>query len=425
MVVRRIEQKLWIIALVLVLGGTGATSFAGDRELAVVQRNQATLVRQLTNRNEVIRQQAMSRVSVTIEDLLTYRDALIAALRSHADETAADDVARPSTVRLVYLIGQIDHPDCESALVGLLDDDHDGIAMIAADSLGQNKRYDAIEFLKRQVDRDAFEANYGFRFNLVRALAQMHHPDAIEFLTDLHARIDGQLHYEVTRTLDDVTEADFLGDVERFDRWQAARKPKLVLQPASFESGSSPNGRIRFGDRQRYYGIDINAKRLMFVIDRSGSMEEYDRGMTRLERAKLELTRAIVDLPADTEFGITFFETSVRNWRNELLPATEQNKREAIAFVQRLGYGDRTNTYGALLQTLQFDSQLEAVFMLSDGQPTLGRIMQPAAIVADIMHRNRFRHLHFNTIGIAVNEGTERFLKSLAVESGGEYRRAE
>lgn len=418
---RRIERHFLTLALLLVLGGT---SFAGDRETAIQQRNQTTLVRQLTNRNEVIRQQAMTRVSGTSCDLLAYREALIAAAKVHADETAADDMARPSTVRLVYLIGQVDHPDCESVLVELLGDDHVGIAMIAADSLGQNKRYDAIEFLKRQADRDAFETNYGFRFNLVRALTQMHHPDAVEFLTDLQTRIDGQLHFEITQTLDEVTEADFLGDSDRFERWQAGRKPKLVLKPASFDSGSASNPRMRLGERQKYYGIDINAKRLMFVIDRSGSMEDYDRGMTRLERAKLELTRAITDLPADTEFGITFFETSVRQWRDELLPATAQNKREAIAFVQRLGYGDRTNTYGALLGTLQFDSQLEAVFMLSDGRPTLGKIMQPAAIVADIMHRNRFRHLHFNTVGIAVNEQTERFLKALAEESGGEYRRA-
>lgn len=422
MVVRRIERTFLMLAAVLAFG---VSSVAGEPETAIQQRNRATLVRQLTNRNEVIRQQALTSVSGTSRDLFAYREALIAAVKDHADETGADDLSRPSTVRLIYLIGQVDHPDCESVLVELLDDDHFGISMIAADSLGQNKRYDAIEFLKRQVDRDAFETHYGFRFNLVRALTQMHHPDAVEFLSDLQSRIDGQLHFEITQTLDQVTDADFLGDTERFERWQAGRKPKLVLKPASFESGSGSNPRMRFGERQKYYGIDINAKRLMFVIDRSGSMEDYDRGMTRLERAKLELTRAITDLPVDSEFGITFFETSVRQWRNELLPATEQNKREAIAFVQRLGYGDRTNTYGALLETLQFDSQLEAVFMLSDGRPTLGKIMQPAAIVADIMHRNRFRHLQFNTIGIAVNESTERFLKALADQSNGEYRRAE
>jgi hypothetical protein len=423
--VRRIQRVMAALVVMVWLGAAAPTGFAGDRESAIEQRNLTTLVRQLTNRSEPIRHQAMTRVSGTSRDLLAYRQALITAVHGHAQETAADDFARPSTVRLIYLIGQIDHADCESTLIDLLDDDHAGIAMIAADALGQNKRYGAIEFLKRQIDREAFDNDYGFRFNLVRALAQMHHPDAVEFLTTLHDSLDGQLHFEITQILDAVDESDFLGDAERFDRWLSTRKPKLVLQAASFESGSMSNPRMRFGQRQKYYGIDINAKRILFVIDRSGSMEDYDRGMTRLERAKLELTRAITDLPPDAEFGITFFETTVRQWRQKLVVADEQNKREAIAFVQRLGYGDRTNTYGALLATMEFDDQLEAVFLLSDGRPTLGKIMQPAAIVADIMHRNRFRHLHFNTIGIAVNQATETFLKALAEESGGEYRRAD
>ena len=104
--------------------------------------------------------------------------------------------------------------------------------------------------------------------------------------------------------------------------------------------------------------------------------------------------------------------------------ANEKNKLEAIAFVRRLGYGDRTNTYGALRQSLTFDQDLETVFLLTDGRPTIGETVDPEKILVDILGRNRFRHLNFNTIGIAVNPRTESFLKHLAEGSGGEYRRA-
>ena len=119
-----------------------------------------------------------------------------------------------------------------------------------------------------------------------------------------------------------------------------------------------------------------------------------------------------------------FYETGVRLWRNELVLASESNKLEAIASIRRLGYGDRTNTYGALRESLAFDNDLESVFMLTDGRPTIGATVEPAKILADILGRNRFRHLNFNTIGIAVNPNTEAFLKQLADGSGGEYRRA-
>ena len=162
----------------------------------------------------------------------------------------------------------------------------------------------------------------------------------------------------------------------------------------------------------------------MFIIDHSGSMEDQWGGMSRLTRAKLELIKVIRELPEDTEFALMFYETGVRLWRNELVLASESNKLEAIAFIRRLGYGDRTNTYGALRESLAFDNDLESVFMLTDGRPTIGATVEPAKILADILGRNRFRHLNFNTIGIAVNPNTEAFLKQLADGSGGEYRRA-
>ncbi len=412
---RRVTQRLLVaVLLVTVLISSG---FASDRG-----EDRNPLVRQLTGRSEEIRQQTITRVSGDAKEQLESLDALITSAKIDADQTPAGQLVRPSTIRLIYLIGSVDHPDAESLLVELLSDDHLGIAMVAADSLGKNKHYGAIEFLKRQLDRPEYVSNYGFRFNLTRSLAQMQHPDAVEFLSDLEAELDGQLRFEIEKLLREVTQDHFLGDLQRFERWKESRKPKIVLQQASFDSQSAP--RMIFGKPQKYYDIDIHAKRMMFIIDRSGSMEEYASGMTRLERAKLELVRAIKALPADSEFGITFFETSVRQWRDKLLPATEDNKREAIAFVDRLGYGDRTNTYGALRESLEFDSQLEVVFLLSDGHPTFGKIISPTAIVTDIMHRNRFRHINFNTIGISVSGTTEKFLRDLADQSCGEFRAA-
>jgi Mg-chelatase subunit ChlD len=163
---------------------------------------------------------------------------------------------------------------------------------------------------------------------------------------------------------------------------------------------------------------------MMFIIDHSGSMEDYWGGMSRLARAKLELIKVIRELPEETEFAIMFYETNVRIWRKSLVTATESNKLEAINFVRRLGFGDRTNTYGALRQALTFDKDLETVFLLTDGQPTIGETVEPQKILVDILGRNRFRHLNFNTIGIAVNPNTEAFLRQLATGTGGEYRRA-
>jgi hypothetical protein len=255
----------------------------------------------------------------------------------------------------------------------------------------------------------------------------MEHPDAIEFLAELAQRLDGQLRFLVDKLLEEVTVDHFHGDQKRYEQFRQPKPAEApvgrsgIFKAANFEPESLQRMRLK---PQQYYGIDIHARRLMFIIDHSGSMKDYWGGMTRLERAKAELTRAILELPGEAEFAIVFYHTSVRFWQNELVPATEENKREAVDFIRRLGYGDKTNTYGALRFALEFDDELESVFLLTDGKPTIGEIIAKPAIVTDILHRNRFRHLNFNTIGIAVDGSTRGFLETLAKESDGEFREA-
>ena len=358
-------------------------------------------------------------------------EALAAASRRSISEAETTKTIRPSTSQLLYLLGTLDEPGVESLLIDALESPLLGIRILAIDILGQNQVHGSIDLLKRQVSCPDYKEMYGFRFNLLRAFTRMRHPDAIDFLTILLPSLDGQLRHLIDTALESVTVEDFQGDEERYSQWLArkdapeknennqADDDKIVFKTAGYES----ENRIKFAKNQ-YYGINIYAQRVMFIIDHSGSMEDQWLGMSRLTRAKLELIKVIRELPEDTEFALMFYETSVRLWRKELVIASEDNKLEAIAFIRRLGYGDRTNTYGALRESLAFDNDLESVFMLTDGRPTIGATVEPGKILADILGRNRFRHLNFNTIGIAVNPNTEAFLKQLADGSGGEYRRA-
>lgn len=389
------------------------------------------MFRSLTGRNETVRLRVVS--SIDPKRQLQALPDLIEAAKHNSSNLEPSALVPNSTVALLYLIAEFEHISAEQALVELLDSPHAGIVMISADALGKNKKYGAIEALSDLAKRPAFGESYGFRFNLVRAMAQMEHPDAVEYLTELRSKIDGQLAHNVQELLEGVTEDHFFGDKERFKEWRQQRESKDDAEREAadpkvnfFTASDSPDSmnRIKF-ERPQYYGIDIHAKRLMFIIDHSGSMKEYWGAYTRLDRAKFELVRAIEELPEDTEFAITFYESGVRVWRNELVQATRENKREAIKFVQRLGYGDKTNTYGALRQSMEFDDDLESVFLLTDGRPTTGNIIAPAAIVKDVIRRNRFRHLNINTIGVAVKGTTETFLRTLAEETNGEFRSAE
>ena len=402
---------------------------ADDHSKAV---KKSRVYRGLTASSEKIRLQTILNCRRTSVHLNAELEVLLAASRRNISEAETANTVRTSTSELLYLVGTLDQPDVESLFIDALESPLVGVRMLAIDILGQHQFHGSIDFLKRQVSCPEYKQMYGFRFNLLRAFTRMKHPDAIDFLTVLLPSLDGQLRHLIATALESATVQDFQGDQERFAQWQArneapAKKEeiqdddKIVFKTAGYESESA--NRIKFAKNQ-YYGINIYAQRVMFIIDHSGSMEDQWGGMSRLTRAKLELIKVIRELPEDTEFALMFYETGVRLWRNELVLASESNKLEAIAFIRRLGYGDRTNTYGALRESLAFDNDLESVFMLTDGRPTIGATVEPAKILADILGRNRFRHLNFNTIGIAVNPNTEAFLKQLADGSGGEYRRA-
>ena len=427
-----------ICIAVFILAST--STVAGEpesAELTMTDPSESRLFRILTGRNETLRLRSIAPLKRNPVATKAALDSLTLALETQADQVANGRPLMHSTTELVALLASVDEPRAREALIHFLDCDNLHISMLCADALGRNRCHDALEPLKRQVESEYWQTHYGFRFNLIRALTLMDHPDAYEFLSQVRSRIDGQLLFEIDEIFKKITLDDFLGDETRYAQWRndtttpvgnrvsRQSRPDSIFKNASYSESAN---RIKF-QRQQYYGIDIEAKRVLFIIDHSGSMRASTRASgrwgTRLWQAKEALTKAIKDLPEDDEFGIMFYSDSVRTWKQELVYATPENKRDAATFIYRLGLGGSTNTHGALRDSMDFDDDLEAVFLLTDGQPSSGSIIQPAAIVNDIVHRNRLRHLKINTIGIAVNTKTKSFLSTLAQRCSGEFTQPE
>lgn len=412
------------------------------------------LYRILIGRSEQARGNLIARMAPSPDEVHGNREVLIAATRTllaKRKEHIADDSTKgqreetsESLLSLLPLIAGIHSSDAAELINQALAHPDANIAMAAMDAVGRSELKGCLAELTRQIKRSEFTDRYAFRFSLVRAMAQLHHPDAIVQLQRLQRQLDGQLQHEISQRLADADERDFGGDVEKFQKWKNLPSigafidqvsldvvpPKQTMkadQPIKderipLESVSSSSGQRPKLVRNQYYGIDLTAARMLFIIDCSGSMQEPAYYGTRLQRAKQELLQTINGLAPSTEFGIMVFDTTVQFYRNELLIATEENKLAAVAFVNRITLGDKTNTHAALVEATRFDDQLEAVFMLTDGQPTFGKTTRPDLIINEIVRRNRTCHLRFNTIGIGQIGNTATFLQKLAEETGGEYR---
>jgi hypothetical protein len=146
----------------------------------------------------------------------------------------------------------------------------------------------------------------------------------------------------------------------------------------------------------------------------------------RLEAAKRELTNTITQLPADRHFNLVVFNHRVNTWRTELAPAAAATKQEAIQYVGYLRAVGSTATYDALEAALGFD--VEAVYFVSDGQPTDGKIVDPGDILVALRRINHTRRVSIYVIGVApgaVGNQFDCFLHQLAQQSSALYRRVQ
>jgi Mg-chelatase subunit ChlD len=168
----------------------------------------------------------------------------------------------------------------------------------------------------------------------------------------------------------------------------------------------------------RYYGLPLFAQRLVFVMDTSGSMEG-----PRLPAAQRELITALGELQESTYFGIVVFNNRVAVWKKELVPATSENRGDAIQFIANQRAAGTTASYDALEAALNFDA--EAMYFLTDGAPYGGKTDDPLKIVEFISQENSSRRMTVNALGIGVGPPGSPFalfLRALAERNHGEFR---
>ena len=178
----------------------------------------------------------------------------------------------------------------------------------------------------------------------------------------------------------------------------------------------------------RYYGFGVRSDRVVFVIDVSRSMSWNGR----LDIARRELIQAIEHLPARTRFSIISFSDAAWTWSDRLLPATPETVRKAVRYVERLEPTSGTNSFEALRAALA-DEEVDSIYFLSDGYPSMGAVTDPDEILAQVREMNRWRRVRIHAIAMlrgdpppefaALEDGTaaERFMRRLAADNDGRY----
>ena len=191
-------------------------------------------------------------------------------------------------------------------------------------------------------------------------------------------------------------------------------KNAAQLAVAESQAGITP--------RNDFFGIHINAKEVVFVIDSSGSMLEKTGPRTRLKLAYKGIKDAISGLTTDQKFNVVLFADHNAPFMDDLVPATFQNKAKAYAFLnEEIHVGGTTNLQNALFSALRMNP--DAIIILSDGEANT----DPQIVLAQVRHlRNKLnQNLAIYAIGffLAPQSPAEKFLITLTRQNNGLYSR--
>jgi hypothetical protein len=252
------------------------------------------------------------------------------------------------------------------------------------------------------------------RIAAIKALGRVGGIEGLALLLEQLPKEKGRAAWEVSRALNRITGRNFGIDSNQWTKWWKGQASGFVppeLKSSLWEPKGARKGRYGF------YGLSIDSHHTVFVLDVSGSMQGG-----RIRRLRQELTRALQGMTGQDYLNMIFFNSSVWLWKKSLVPmggGRPDYRAEAITKARYLRAGGNTNLYGALTKALS-QEEADSILLLSDGDPTVGELVDKNAILKAVQKLNRVMQITIHVI--AIGDADHPFLRELALSSGGTFR---
>lgn len=167
------------------------------------------------------------------------------------------------------------------------------------------------------------------------------------------------------------------------------------------------------GGPGKFFGIQGQGNRFVYVVDRSGSMNTRHNGPgnTRLGRVKLEIAGSIAALAPEQRFYIIFFDQNVLAMpASQMQPAIPEVQNHYLQWMAKMRANGETDPRAALAVALAL--QPDSIFFLTDGDFS-------ATIKRDLLAIRQPRTA-IHTIALGSRRG-QAVLKTLAENHGGTF----
>jgi Ca-activated chloride channel family protein len=199
-------------------------------------------------------------------------------------------------------------------------------------------------------------------------------------------------------------------------RWWKEQGKRFQVPAAIPRRKPRPPG----GTTAAFFGLPLDSGRVIFVIDRSGSMSAEDaKGRSRLQTAVQEVLGAVGRLKPADKVNVIFFESTIRAWKRKLTALKPAARADLRRHLEAQAPAGGTNLYDGLELALA-DPEVDTIFLLSDGMPGAGKFVTTADIVREVARANQARRIAIHCVSVGTDS---HLLKQLAASSGGRYVR--
>lgn len=380
------------------------------------------------------------------------------------DQEKRDDDVKRACIRA---LGRLQAKSAADVVAAALEDSEATVRIAALDALSEIKAPSSNAAVLARLDSNLWQE----RSSAMNALANIRQKESIQPLIDQLSKEEGRLIDDVLEALLSLTTFDLGNKPEKWqetwdrvkDRFEVPSEEAIRKARESYEQAL-----LRYQPgTDDFAGIPTKSKRIVYVIDVSGSMEDplldrekfklqgrTYRDFVKMEVVKHELARTIENLDDTVFFNVISFATKVKPWNKRgLVQANILNRKSAAKWVRKLkplggasqnlkkkaglslsaggGLG-KTNTYEAILTALDAEaaqagydtdlgSPVDTIFFLSDGDPTAGPVTEIDRILAEVRRVNSLRKISIHTISIGKNDRGKALMRALAQQNDGTF----
>jgi hypothetical protein len=168
--------------------------------------------------------------------------------------------------------------------------------------------------------------------------------------------------------------------VEERAKVAATAKAQLELLEEDKKALRAEAARYRQSADNRFAGIQLTGKRVIFLVDMSGSMELVDEttpAPAKWSGVRETLTKIMKSLPDLQQYQVIVFSEQAKfltgsedRWLEYDAKSTPDQVMAALAAIKPTG---GTNMYAALQSAFRFrDRGLDTIYLFSDGLPNIG-----------------------------------------------------